>query len=185
MTDVIRESWLATKKSIRKKLKKGYVLLIVPNSKAPIRNLTIPYFIFLSFFILFGINLYFLVRYPFRISEIIKLEYKAYSLREVISKQDKALRRIDPCLRVTHDLEKKLNEQNRFYAEMEQQYNVVRNRKNRSNKNVSLVHLPQYTLSSTDQDFSKLGVLNNNLDYLEKEVEATSSSLSIKIMTDN
>jgi murein DD-endopeptidase MepM/ murein hydrolase activator NlpD len=178
MTDVIRESWLTIKNNIKKKLKKGYVLLIVPNTKAPIRNLPIPYFVFLSFFVLFSINLYFLIRYPFRISEIIKLEYKVYCLREVISKQDKVLRRIDPCLSVTQELEKKLNEQNRFFAEMEQQYNVVRNRKNISIKKIGLVHLPQYTLSSTDQDFSKLGVLNNNLDYLEKEVEATFSSLN-------
>ncbi len=181
MEDVISDFWIKTKKNINKKLKKGYLMMVIPNTKGPISYLNIPYLIFVFFFLLLGINFYFLFRYPFRISEVMKLEYRIYCLREVISKQDKDLRRIDPCLKMTKEIEKKLNEANRFFLDMEQEYQVVHNRtanvKRTDQRNYRLVHLPQYKLSSSDQDFSKLAILNNNLDYLEQELETTSSSL--------
>ena len=59
---------------------------------------------------------------------------------------------------------------------MRKQYNEVRNRKSEE-ESLQVVHLPQYKLSSTDQDYSKLAILNNNLEYLEEEISYTTSSL--------
>jgi len=162
---------------IRQK-KKGYFLMIVPNKKGKVCSLYIPYLIFVSFFLVLGINCYFLLRYPFRISEILKLEYHIYSLRQVITQQDRELRRLDPCLKTTQEIEGRLNLANRFIVDMEREYNRLRNRKTDNEGQVYReVHLPGYQLSSADQDLSKLEVLNSNLDYLEEEIHFTSQSL--------
>ena len=152
--------------------------MIVPNKKGAISSVHIPYLIFILFFILFGINLHYLFRYPFRISEIWKLERYIYDLRQIVSKQDKELRKLDPCLKATQAMEGNLNESNRFYAEMETAYDRLRNRKVGTRAPVCReVHLPGYQLSSADQEFSKLEVLNRNLACLDEEVTATGSAL--------
>lgn len=166
-----------TKKELKKILKKGYSLMVIPNAHGSIRHLNIPYLVFITFFVLLGINTYFLCRYPLRIAEIVKLEQHIHSLRSVISKQDKELRRLDPCIRTTQEIERHLNKANAFLVNMRKQYNEVRNRKSAEEESLRVVHLPQYKLSSTDQDYSKLAILNNNLEYLEEEISYTTSSL--------
>lgn len=159
--------------------KKGYYLMIVPNKKGKICSVHIPYLIIISFFLLLGINFYFLARYPFRISQIWKLEYHIYNLRQIIARQDKELRRLDPCLKSTQEIEVKLNRANRFHVEMEREYNRLRTRKTSNDPLVFReVHLPRYHLSSADQDLSKLEILNSNLNYLEEEIDFTSQSLN-------
>lgn len=175
--DMMGNLFEKTKKGLKKKMKKGYLLMVIPNVQGSIRRLNIPCLVFVSFFVLLGINVYFLCRYPFRITQIMKLEYHIYSLRDVISKQDKELRRLEPCLRATQEIEEKLNKANEFLVNMERHYNLVRNRKITEEHSSQLVHLPQYRLSSTDQDYSKLSVLNNNLEYLTDEIMSTGSSL--------
>ncbi|HHT48117.1 MAG TPA: M23 family metallopeptidase [Firmicutes bacterium] len=152
--------------------------MIIPNTKGKIRSVNIPYLIFVSFFIVLGINLYFLFRYPFRISEIWNLEYRIYSLHQTITQQNKELRRLDPCLKTTQELAVRLNQANEFFVEMEGEYNRLRNRKsNNEDGGFREVHLPGYHLSSADQDLSKLEILNGNLAYLEEEIEFTCQSL--------
>ena len=102
------------RKKRRKKKQEGYLLMIVPNEKGKIKSVNIPYLVFISFFVIMTINVYYLVRYPFRISEIWKLEYHILELRQTIAKQDKELRRLDPCLKATQVLASKLNSSNRF-----------------------------------------------------------------------
>ena len=166
-----------TKKVLKKSLKKGYALMVIPNCQGTIRCINIPCLVFISFFVLLAINSYFLGRYPFRIAAIIRLEQHIYGLRSVISKQDKELRRLDPYLRAMEEIERDLNKANKFLVNMEAQYMEVRNRKSTEEQSLRIVQLPQYKLSSTDQDYSKLAILNNNLEYLEEEISYTNSSL--------
>jgi len=182
MVDSMREAITGnlltkTKKVFAKTLKRGYALMVIPNSQGTIRCFSIPYLVFLSVFVLFGINTYFLCRYPFRITEIMKLESEINSLQSIISKQDKELRRLDPYLRATQEIESDLNKANKFLVKMEKQYLEVRNRKSTEELSVRLVNLPQYKLSSTDREYSKLAVLNDNLEYLAEEISYTTSSL--------
>lgn len=169
---------ILSKRQSKIKKKKGYYLMIVPNKKGETCSLYIPYLIFVSFFLILGVNCYFLFRYPFRISEIWRLEHHIYSLRQIIAQQDKELRRLDPCLKTTQEIEAKLNLANRFIVDMEWEYNRLRNRKTSGDrKEYREVYLPGYQLSSADQDLTKLEVLNRNLEYLEEEISFTSQSL--------
>ena len=54
--------------------------MIVPNKKGKINSVNIPYLVFVSFFVVMAINVYYLARYPFRISEIWKLEYHIFGI---------------------------------------------------------------------------------------------------------
>ncbi|NLM37741.1 MAG: M23 family metallopeptidase [Firmicutes bacterium] len=152
--------------------------MIIPNNKGKVNSLNIPYAVFISFFIIMAANLYFIVRYPFRISEIWELERHVYDLRQIIAKQDKELRRLDPCLKATQMMAGKINTANRFFVDMEIEYNRLRNKKT-GEKTLTYreVYLPGYRLSSADQDYSKLALLNSNLSYLEEELAFTSSAL--------
>ncbi len=153
--------------------------MIVPNNKGKVNSINIPYFVFISFFIIMAVNIYYLVRYPFRISEIWELERHIFDLRQIIAKQDKELRRLDPCLKATQEMAGKLNTSNRFYVDMELEYDRLRNNKKTGEKALTYreVYLPGYRLSSADQDYSKLELLNSNLSYLEEELAFTSSAL--------
>ena len=56
--------------------------MVIPNAQGSIRHLNIHIFsFFITFFVLLGINTYFLCRYPLRIAEIVKLEQHIHSLR--------------------------------------------------------------------------------------------------------
>lgn len=169
---------LSKRQSKLKQKRKGYVLMIVPNKRGRICSVYIPYLIFVAFFLVLSVNCYFLIRYPFRIAEIVQLEYEIYGLRQTIAQQDKELRRLDPCLKGTQEMEAKLNKANRFVVDMEWEYNRLRNRKNSGETKVYReVILPGYQLSSADQDLSKLEILNRNLDYLEEEIAFTNQAL--------
>ena len=166
------------RKKRRKKKQEGYLLMIVPNEKGKIKSVNIPYLVFISFFVIMTINVYYLVRYPFHISEIWKLEYHILELRQTIAKQDKELRRLDPCLKATQVMASKLNSSNRFFVDMKLEYDKLRNTRTKE-KDLAYreVYLPGYRLSSADQDHSKLEILNSNLSYLEEELAFTSSAL--------
>lgn len=177
MNEVDSRAFFIRKKRRRKK-EKGYLLLIVPNKKGKIKSVPIPYLVFITFFVIMTINLYYLIRYPFRISEIWQLEQHILNLRQIIAKQDKELRRLDPCIKATQTMAGRLDATNRFYAEMEAEYDRLRNVKSRKEVlTYREVYLPGYRLSSADQDYSKLEILNNNLEYLEEEIAFTSSAL--------
>ena len=152
--------------------------MIVPNKKGEIACVNIPHLIFVVFFIIMGINCYYLCRYPFRISEIWRLECHTIDLRKTISRQDKELRRLDPCLKNTQVIAATLNGANRFVVQMEQEYAKHRKQKVK-NETLSFreVYLPGYQLSSADQEFSKLQALNHNLDYLGEELVLTGKDL--------
>ncbi|HBR28157.1 MAG TPA: hypothetical protein DD789_01835 [Firmicutes bacterium] len=165
--------------AIKRGKRKGYSLMIVPNKKGEIACVNIPYLIFVTFFILMGINCYYLFRYPFRISEIWGLECHIYDLRQIVSRQDKELRRLDPCLKTTQEMEDALNGANGFVVEMEQEYGKLQNQKVKTEAlTYREVYLPGYQLSSTDRDISKLEVLNRNLNYLEEELALTGADLA-------
>lgn len=170
-------------RAIKKRKKKGYSLMIVPNKKGEIACINIPYLIFVAFFIILVINCYYLFRYPFRLSEIWRVECHIFDLRQTVSRQDKELRRLDPCLKSTQAIAGALSGTNRFVVEMEQQYAKHRNQKTKSEAlTYREVYLPGYQLSSADQDYSKLEVLNRNLDYLGEELVVTGKDLE-KLLT--
>lgn len=178
MSEAIKRALVFKRQKRRRKRHEGYFLMIVPNHKGKISSIHIPYAIFVSFFIVMAINLYYLARYPQRISEIWQLEYDIHELRQTIAKQDKELRRLDPCLKATQEMAAKLTTANRFYVEMEVEYDKLRDKKtNEQALTYREVYLPGYRLSSADQDHSKLELLNNNLNYLEEELDFTSSAL--------
>ena len=114
MSEAGNRSFVFMRKKRTRKKHKGYFLMIVPNKKGKINSVNIPYLVFVSFFVVMAINVYYLARYPFRISEIWKLEYHIFELRQVIAKQDKELRRLDPCLKSTQAMASKLNATNQF-----------------------------------------------------------------------
>lgn len=178
MSEAGNRSFVFMRKKRTRKKHKGYFLMIVPNKKGKINSVNIPYLVFVSFFVVMAINVYYLARYPFRISEIWKLEYHIFELRQVIAKQDKELRCLDPCLKSTQAMASKLNATNQFFVDMELEYDRLRNKRT-GEKTLAYreVYLPGYRLSSADQDHSKLEVLNSNLNYLEEELKFTSSAL--------
>ena len=92
-------------------------------------------------------------------------------------------------MKTTQELAVRLNQANEFFVEMEGEYNRLRNRKSNNEDGDSEKSICLVSLSSADQDLSKLEILNGNLAYLEEEIEFTCQSLTIycpniKPMTD-
>ena len=67
MNEVDSRAFLYGKKEEGRR--KRCLLLIVPNKKGKIKSIAHPLLIFITFFVIMTINLYYLIRYPFRISE--------------------------------------------------------------------------------------------------------------------
>jgi murein DD-endopeptidase MepM/ murein hydrolase activator NlpD len=153
-----------------------------PKKHGVTRNLHIPFEIIMTFFCLLGANTYFLLRYPMRINEIISLEQTISNCKQTIAKQEKELKRVEPAIKTTHEIEGKINNHNKLAAEFEAKYNEVKS-KNVSKTKVSRsssyrpFQLPQYQLSSADTELTKLSVLNGNLDFLEEELRSSDDKL--------
>jgi len=93
------------KKYWRKKREVRYTFLLVPRASGVTKGINIPFFVIVLFFLLFAANIYFLVRYPLRLSEIDSLDRKVYQLNDVIARNDNDLKLIDPSIKKTEEFE--------------------------------------------------------------------------------
>ncbi|MBA2133228.1 hypothetical protein [Capillibacterium thermochitinicola] len=93
------------KKYWRKKREVRYTFMLVPRGSGVTKSINIPFFIIVLFFLLFAANIYFLVRYPLRLSEIDNLDRKVYQLNDVIARNDNDLKLIDPSIKKTEEFE--------------------------------------------------------------------------------
>lgn len=158
------------------------MLIMLSNRPGKIRSIYLPSALIITFFCLMGVNLYFLFRYPLRIHQIIALEQQIDLYKQTITLQDQELKRIDPAILSTQEVGDLLNTHNKLALEFEDKYNTVK-QKTASRSKVSrggVYHpfqLPQYKLSSADSVMTKLSVLNNNLDFLEEELDKTNQQL--------
>lgn len=180
-----RTMWQRFKNLIKKK--KGYTFMVVPNNTGTTRSLNIPFLVVLIFFCLLGANLYFLVRYPTRIHKIVGLQRQIDQLSDIINRQDRDLRQIDPSLKKTQEIEEQINNNNKLAAEIQELYaEILRKTKGRKTVSRGLVYrpiqLPQYKLSSADNDLTKLQILNENLDFLDKEIKKSDEVLKSLIV---
>lgn len=166
----------------RRKLGKDFMLIMLSNRPGKVRSIYLPFALVIAFFCLMGVNIYFLVRYPLRIRQIFALEQQIALCKQTIAIQDRELKRIDPAILSTQVVGDKLNSYNKLALEFEDKYNEVK-KKTTSRSKVSrggVYHpfqLPQYKLSSADTVMTKLSVLNNNLDFLEEELDKTTQQL--------
>ncbi|NLW55986.1 MAG: hypothetical protein GX050_05110 [Firmicutes bacterium] len=112
-----RENWL--KSFIRKKRGIGYTMMLVPHSSGVARSIHIPFFVAVFFVLLFIANIYFLVRYPLRISEISELDRTIYQLNDVITRNDNDIRLIEPPIQKTEDFSALVEEHGQMIAEIE------------------------------------------------------------------
>ena len=156
--------------------------MVFPNKTGCIRGCYLPFGIFVSFWCLISVNVYYLCRYPLRIVDIVNREQTIYQAKQQIGEQEKKLRRIDPAINATHQLEAAINQNNRMLLDYSAKYEQTK-------KNVSSqtalsragsfrpFQLPTYTLTSADSELVKLNVLNRNLESLEEELRNSEQKL--------
>ena len=103
--------------------------MLVPKASGVTKSINIPFFIVVFFFLLFAANIYFLVRYPLRLSEIDTLDRKVYQLNDVITRNDNDLKVIDPSIRKTEDFEKVVEEQRELIKQIEALHKSIKEKK--------------------------------------------------------
>lgn len=166
----------------RRRFRKDFTLIMLSNRPGKVRSIYLPFALIIAFVCLMGVNFYFLFRYPLRISQIFDLEQQITRCKQTIAIQEQELKRIDPAILSTQEVGEILNLHNKIAFEFEGKYNEVK-LKNASRSKVSRggayrsFQLPQYKLSSADSELTKLSVLNNNLDFLEEELDKTNKQL--------
>ena len=94
-------------------------MMLVPHSSGVARSIHIPFFVAVFFVLLFIANIYFLVRYPLRISEISELDRTIYQLNDVITRNDNDIRLIEPPIQKTEDFSALVEEHGQMIAEIE------------------------------------------------------------------
>ncbi len=114
---------------LRKKREVRYTFMLVPKASGVTKSINIPFFIVVFFFLLFAANIYFLVRYPLRLSEIDTLDRKVYQLNDVITRNDNDLKVIDPSIRKTEDFEKVVEEQRELIKQIEALHKSIKEKK--------------------------------------------------------
>jgi hypothetical protein len=125
----IKYGWRKIKKIIQKKRGMGYTFMLVPNSTGTTRSINIPFFLVILFIFLFMANIYFLVRYPLRLTEIDDLDRKVFQLNDVITRNDNDLKIIDPSIKKTEELEKKVQEHGDISKQIEALYKSIKEKK--------------------------------------------------------
>lgn len=169
--------------SRRRKKDKSYLLVMLPNKPEKVRSVYLPFVVIVTFFCLMGVNFYFLIRYPLRIAKIHRLEQQIIACKQTIARQEKELKMIDPAIRTTHKVGEIINQHNRLALDLENKYSEVRGNTGRTrvsrggSSSYRPFQLPQYKLSSADTELTKLNILNSNLDFLEEELNKTSTQL--------
>jgi hypothetical protein len=117
------------KKLWRKKKEVRYTFMLVPRSAGVTKSINIPFFVILFFLFLFAANVYFLVRYPLRLSEIDNLDRKVYQLNDVITRNDNDLKVIDPSIKKTEEFETIVKEQNEILKQIEALHKSIQEKK--------------------------------------------------------
>jgi hypothetical protein len=117
------------KKFWRKKREVRYTFMLVPKDSGVTKSLNIPFFILVFFLLLFVANIYFLVRYPLRLAEIDALDRKVYQLNDVITRNDKDLRVIDPSIKKTEEFEQIVEEQKEIIKQIEALHKSIQEKK--------------------------------------------------------
>src|SRR5690554_6098044 len=103
---------------IKKKRDKGYTVMVVPNFQGTTKSLNIPFFLTIFLFCLLVANFYFLFRYPWRLLKISQQEQKIDQLCDIIARQERDLKQINPSIEKTHEMEERLNNTNKLIAEI-------------------------------------------------------------------
>lgn len=117
------------KKILRKKKEVRYTFMLVPRNSGVTKSINIPFFVIVLFFFLFAANIYFLVRYPLRLSEIDSLDRKVYQLNDVITRNDNDLRVIDPSIKKTEEFEAIVKEQSDLLKQIEALHKSIQDKK--------------------------------------------------------
>lgn len=118
----IRKFW-------RKKKEVRYTFMLVPRSSGITKSINIPFFVIVLFFFLFAANIYFLVRYPLRLSEIDSLDRKVYQLNDVIARNDNDLRVIDPSIKKAEEFEAIVKDQSELLKQIEALHKSIQEKK--------------------------------------------------------
>ncbi|HHT48115.1 MAG TPA: peptidoglycan DD-metalloendopeptidase family protein [Firmicutes bacterium] len=156
--------------------------MMLPNKPGKVRSVYLPFALIIAFVCLMVANLYFLLRYPLRIHQIITLEQQIALCRQTITNQEKELKRINPAITSTQELGELINLHNKIALEFEGKYSELKT-KTTSRTKVSRggsyrpFQLPQYKLSSADSEMTKLNVLNSNLEFIGEELDKTNKQL--------
>ena len=103
--------------------------MLVPRSSGVTKSINIPFIVVVLFFFLFAANIYFLVRYPLRLSEIDSLDRKAYQLNDVITRNENDLRAIDPSIKKTEEFEMIVKDQSELLKELEALHKSIQEKK--------------------------------------------------------
>jgi hypothetical protein len=117
------------KKYWRKKREVRYTFMLVPRAAGVTKSINIPFFIIVLFFLLFAANIYFLVRYPLRLSEIDNLDRKVYQLNDVIARNDNDLKLIDPSIKKTEEFEAVVAEHAEIIKQIEALHRSIQEKK--------------------------------------------------------
>ena len=81
---------------------------------------------------MFAANIYFLVRYPLRLSEIDNLDRKVYQLNDVIARNDNDLKLIDPSIKKTEEFEAVVAEHAEIIKQIEALHRSIQEKKKRA-----------------------------------------------------
>ncbi len=103
--------------------------MLVPRASGVTKSINIPFFIIVLFFLLFAANVYFLVRYPLRLSQIDDLDRKVYQLNDVITRNDNDLRVIDPSIKKTEEFEAIVAQHSEIIKQIEALYRSIQDKK--------------------------------------------------------
>lgn len=114
---------------IRKKRGIGYTMMLVPHSSGVARSIHIPFFVAVLFVLLFIANIYFLVRYPLRLSEISELDRTIYQLNDVITRNDNDIRLIEPSIQKAEEYTATVEEHSKLIAEIEALFKSINDKK--------------------------------------------------------
>ena len=117
------------KKFWRKKKEVRYTFMLVPRSSGVTKSINIPFFVIVLFFFLFAANIYFLIRYPLRLSEIDELDRTVYQLNDVIARNDNDLRVIDPSIKKAQEYEKIVKDQAELLKQIEALHKSIQEKK--------------------------------------------------------
>lgn len=157
--------WKRLGKYIKKKKTHGFTIMVVPNTEGNVRSICIPFFVVLIMLAFVTFNIAFICYFPAQIWQTVKKD-------ALIRVQKRDLKRVEPSIRKTEQIVDRMQEQEQLEASVRNYLRIVQNKVGHhgsvSRGARPSILIPPSRFNRGYGEETQLGLLNHNLEYIEK-----------------
>jgi murein DD-endopeptidase MepM/ murein hydrolase activator NlpD len=178
-------------KQIKLRFRKGFTVMVVPNSRGSIKSCTVPFAVIIFIALIIICNIYILVGFAMQTWKIDQFKRALNDKNHKILRLIKDQKQIKPTLQKSYQINAELNRLKQERARLMEQWRIIQKKAGRSVYSVSRgvnIKLPAYLLSSSPMitEQNNLAELDQNLEQIQNfiKIESKEQEKLLKDLTE-